>query len=477
MILQNYSFFTKTEDGHRGDILNDVTSIDITWRWNEVTKWTLSGAGLSPCPLGKGSEIIVYRGSEPYLSGYVTSIEDQFDAASGIYDWRIEGCDDLGKLDRRVIYPDPSKADVQWETEYSAEGAAGDVLLDLIRRNISALADLPDRRIATLSTHSPEGVGETVSVASEYDTLLDFVLDQLSDGSLGIRTVWDGRTGVSQIQVYLPEDVSDTVVFSVEAGSLAGWTRRRTAPKGNVLLVTGCEVIEDKEEGEEQEEDEDAPKFFQTVIVIDEESVRQWGRYELKINHSDIKRIEEKDEETGEVIYREPWESVAERLRQAALTDLEANTAEDGYQLTIVELDRMQYKKHWDLGDRVSVRIAGTEFIAPIKEIRVTYAEGIETIVPSVGTLQKGELQSVFDDLGALKKQITILEKSNIINDELDHLEDGLVSWAQEYEEEDDGGGDEGGGEEPSIEVVAAQVDRLHVAIKKLRQNIIHVVD
>lgn len=472
MILQDYAFYLKTETGQRGAMINDVISIEITWRWNEVSKWTMTGAGLAPCPLGKGAEIIVYRGEEPYLSGYVTEIEDSFDAASGIYDWTVEGQDDLGKLERRVIYPDPSNADVQWDREYSAEGSAADVLLDLIRRNIADLADLPERRIVTLTTHDKEGVGENVTVAAEYDTLLDFVLDQLSDGKLGIRAVWNGETGSSEIQIYLPEDVSLNVIFSVEAGSLAGWTRTRTAPKGNVLLVTGCEVKEnDEEESAEDESSEDAPKFYQTVIVIDEESVREWGRYELKIDHGDIKRIEEKDEDTGEVTYQESWESVAERLRQAALTDLENNSAEDGYELTITELDRMQYKKHWDLGDTVSVRIADTEFLAPIKEIKVTYAEGIETVTPSVGKLQKGELQSVFDELGNLKQRITVIQKTEQKKDtdisKLEEVQSVLTTWANEYEDDEE--------EEPpaTIPEVAASLETVKRQIGGLRWAIL----
>lgn len=400
MIQPDYTFYLKTADGHRGAMLPDVMSLDVTFRWNEVTKWSMTGAGLTPCPFGKGSGLIVYRGEDAFLSGFVTAITDSYDTASGIYDWAAEGEDDLGKLARRVIYPDPTAAGVQPNAEYSAEGHQADLLLALVKASISAAADLAERRDQTLGTQAPEGVGDEVTITACYDELLKFVLDQLKDGSLGISTVWDGASGVSEVRFSVPNDVSDTVVFSVETGSLAGWQRKREAPKANVILAKGCEITSDGT----------PTGTWQTVTVSDAASVAAWGRHELFVDHGDIQPVVEKDS-GGNIISQESWSSVAERLRQAALTDLENNSAQDGYELVIVELDRMAYKVHWDIGDTVSIRIAETEIKAPIREIKVSYTGGVETVTPSVGELQKGELQSVFDELGRLKEQVSVLYK------------------------------------------------------------------
>lgn len=377
-----------------------------------MTKWTLTGSGLSVCPLGKGSEIIIYRGEDPFLSGYVTAIEDSYTAATGVYDWIVDGEDDLGKLARRVIYPDPASNDVQLpDVTYNATGHFVDILLDAISHNVCLDADLTARRITTLAAHGRELVGDEVTITSEYDELLSFIQDQLKDGSYGIRSVWDGTTGISTVEIYAPDDVSSTVIFSVEAGSLAGWTRKRTAPKANVILVLGPEVVEEEDPDAEEEEEgeEEEPPVYLTATVMDNDSITQWGRRELHIKHSDIKRIIEKDDE-GVVTYEEPWENVQERLEQAALNDLIENSGQDGYELNIVEIDRMRYKVHWDLGDIVSVRIADTEMTAPIMEIKISYAGGVETVTPSVGEVQKGELETVFDELGSLKKSVKILQ-------------------------------------------------------------------
>ena len=237
MIQQEYSIYLKTAQGLRGAYLNDVISVEITFRWNTVTKWTMTGSGLNGCPLGKGSEIIIYRGESPFLSGYVTSIEDSYNAVTGIYDWTVDGEDDLGKLAWRVVYPDPADADVQIPgTVYSETGHLTDLLLDAISANICYNANLSNRRISTLTVRVNDHAGDEITITSEYDKLWDFVKKQLEDRSFGIRSVWNGETGISTIELYTPHDVSTTVVFSVEAGSLSGWSRKRTAPKGNVIL-------------------------------------------------------------------------------------------------------------------------------------------------------------------------------------------------------------------------------------------------
>lgn len=462
--MEDYSFYKKTSDGHRGEMLTNVISLTATIRWNEVTKWTLTGAGLNSCPLGKGSEVVIYRGESAFLSGFVTEIEDSYDAATGIYDWSAECRDDLGKLSRRLIYPDPAVAEVKADdAEYTAEGPAADVLLELIRRNASNLTDLEERRIVTLKTAPQEHVGEPLTITSGYAELLEFVLKQLQDGALGIRSVWDGQTGVSEVQIYLPNDVSRTVIFSVEAGSLAGWTRKRSAPKANVILAGGVEITDSKGKG---------TGVWQTVVVSDSQSVSDWGRYELYIDHSDISPIEEKDDD-GKVISTESWEDCAKRLRDAALNDLIENSAQDGYELAIVELERMAFKTHWDIGDTVSVRIADTELKAPIEEIKVEYSGGIETVTPSIGELQKGELQSVFDELGELKKQITLTKNSEPIR-KARKIKKALKKWAHEYEEEEQS-------EDTSTPTTVAQcanrIGTLRGHVRQLRENIFDVIN
>ena len=396
-----YNFYLKTSDGFRGEVIRDVTSFEVTFRMNEVSKWTMSGAGLKPCPFSEGSEIIVYRGSEPFFSGFANEIKDSYDTAARIYDWSVSGEDDFGRLAHRVIYPDASAEEPAPGEEADYTGFLSDVLLTIVRENAAAGYCRSERIIPRLDVSTIPGLGEEQTLTAHFDTLLPFVLDKLKDKELGIRGVWNGTTGRWDLQIFQPRDVSETVIFSVEAGSLAGWERTKKAPAANWIYCKGCEVSDDS--GEPTGE-------IMTVIVSDTDSIATWGRIEKYLDQSSITQIIEKDEE-GREISRESWDSVRERLRQAALDALVENSAQNGYKLTIAEIDRMAYKTHWDLGDTVAVRVADTEFRAAIEEIKVQMEDGVETVTPSVGEMQKGELESVFTELGSLRKQIEVLQK------------------------------------------------------------------
>ena len=96
----------------------------------------------------------------------------------------------------------------------------------------------------------------------------------------------------------------------------------------------------------------------------------------------------------------------------AAYEEFEKASATFGYKLTTTEMNRNVYGTDYGIGSIVAVRIASDEFTAKVEEIKITYEQGIETITPSIGTMQKGELQSVFTELGVLKDQIKVLQKA-----------------------------------------------------------------
>ena len=193
---------------------------------------------------------------------------------------------------------------------------------------------------------------------------------------------------LGDIHVSAPEDVSNKVIFSVDNGSISSWERTVSAPKANYLIVTGGK---------------DANGDLMYTRVEDLESQNKWGRIEGVVSRSDIKR----NEDAGET-----WASVSARLETAALEELEKASAQFGYRLTTTEINRNVYMEDYDIGSIVAVRIGSDQFTATVDEIKITYARGIETIVPSVGTMQKGELQSVFTELGTLKEQIKVLQKA-----------------------------------------------------------------
>lgn len=428
--MKNYEVYIRNEDGKRDTLVNGIVSITATFRFNEPVKFEIEGAGLEKCPFSYDADIAVFRNNEILFCGYITEIKDKYSAMTKIYDWTISGYSDIAKLNRRIVFADPTDSTPDPDSTYSDTGALSNILFGAIRKNAGSDA-LTERQFDHMGLITVPAVGETVTLDSKYDELLKFVQDNLKDTEYQIKEVWDMATGTWSIKIQSPEDVSDNVIFSVENGSVSEWERTVTIPKANWLLVTGCSAPID-------ENDESLGTATLSCIVMDTESISKWGRIEAIIQRSDINRIVKKDD-NDEVTYEEPWSSVVDRLESAAHEELVKASAQYGYKLTTTEINRNVFLEDYDIGSLVSVRIGGDEFKAKVDEIKITYEKGIETIVPSVGTLQRGELQSVFTSLGTLKDQVKVLQKSEIIaKREVQEVKKVLKKWANTNKEEED---------------------------------------
>ena len=387
----NYEVYLRNEDGKRGSLVNGIISLTATFRFNQPVKWVMTGAGLEECSVDDSAEIAVFRNGVVLFCGYVNQKKTVFDAKTRIYDWELSGYSDLGKIAWRLVNPNPYVVPPDPNETYSASGVLSTVLLDTIDLNAGASAVSGSgysRKLPNLIISEQLPVGDTESIESKLESLLKLVQDNLEATEIQIKEVWDMATGTWDIRIGNPEDVSDKVIFSVDNGSISSWERTVTAPKANYLIVTGGQG----ENGETM-----------YIRVSDQDSIDKWGRIENIVSRTDIKRNEE---------IEESWESVAARLESAAYEELEKASAQYGYKLTTTEINRNVYLEDYDIGSIVAVRVGSDEFTAKVEEIKITYAEGIETIVPSVGTMQKGELQSVFTELGTLKEAIKVLQKS-----------------------------------------------------------------
>lgn len=386
-----YEVYLRNSDGKRGSLVNGIVSLTITFRFNKPVKWVITGSGLEECPIGDGDEIVVFRDGVTLLCGYEESKKTTYSAKTRIYDWEVTGQSDLGKIERRLVYPNPAVTPPNPNETYSASGILSAILLNMIDLNAgeSAISGVDfSRKLPNLVISEQEPVGDSVSIESKLEDLLSLVQDNLEATDIQIKEAWDMETGKWDILIGNPEDVSDKVIFSVDNGSVSSWERTVTAPKANYLIVTGGKNASDQ---------------TMSVRVEDLDSRDKWGRIEGVVARSDIKR----NEDAGE-----SWDSVAARLETAAYEELEKASAQFGYKLTIAEVSRNVFLEDYEIGSIVSVRVGGDEFTAKVEEIKITYSKGVETIVPSVGTMQKGELQTVFTELGTLKEQIKVLQKS-----------------------------------------------------------------
>ena len=411
MTQPQYEIYTKGTDGKRAGLVRDWTAVSLDFRWNDESKFTLSGSGRSACPFKRGTGIVVFRDGEAILSGLASSIESQYEADTEVWSWSVTGIDDIGLLARRVIYPDPTAADpsTATATAYTVTGKLETAVLGIIGMNAEEGKALNDRRVPNLTTAVSQGAGDEVTLTSTFDELLDFVLTALSDSSLGIRETWKPKTGAFEIGIVTAEDRSRNVVFSVENGTLAGWKHVQEAPEANVIIARGMEIASTAEATASDDTTGDTAtetaKVYQWAVASDAESVERWGRIEKYVERSDISTI--KDEEAG--TEETPEETLA-RLQKAAAEELLEAEGKESWSLTVTPTDMTAWRSAWNLGDTVAFVADGEKLTAQIAEVKVDFSDAVETVTPTIGTIERGELGEIFDALGNLKRRIRVQE-------------------------------------------------------------------
>lgn len=407
MTQPTYEIYTKGTDGKRAGLVRDWTAVSLDFRWNDESKFTLSGSGRSACPFKRGTGIVVFRDGEAILSGLASSIESQYEADTEVWSWSVTGIDDIGLLARRVIYPDPTAADpsTATATAYTVTGKLETAVLGIIGMNAEEGKALADRRIPNLTTAVSQGAGDEVTLTSTFDEVLDFILTALSDSSLGIRETWKPKTGAFEIGIVTAEDRSRNVVFSVENGTLAGWKHVQEAPEANVIIARGMEIASTAEATASDDTTAETPKVYQWAVASDAESVERWGRIEKYVERSDISTI--KDEEAGT---EETPEETLVRLQKAAAEELLEAEGKESWSLTVTPTDMTAWRSAWNLGDTVAFVADGEKLTAQIAEVKVDFSDAVETVTPTIGTIERGELSEIFDALGNLKRRIRVQE-------------------------------------------------------------------
>ena len=421
MTQPTYEIYTKGTDGRRAGLVRDWTGVSLVLRWNDESKFTLAGSGREACPFKRGTGIVVFRDGEAIFSGLASSIESQYEAATEVWSWSVTGIDDIGLLARRVIYPDPTVADpsTATATAYTVSGKLETAILGIIGMNAEEGKALNDRRVPNLTTAVSQGAGDEVTLTSTFDELLDFILTALSDSNLGIRESWQPKTGAFEIGIVTAVDRSKSVVFSTDNGTLAGWQHKQEAPSANVVIVRGMEITSTSTEAEasattdttdaDTETDTTAetetPKVYQWAVASDAESVERWGRIEKYVERSDISTI--KDEEAGT---EETPEETLVRLQKAAAEELLEAEGKESWSLTVTPTDMTAWRTAWNLGDTVAFVADGEKLTAQIAEVKVDFSDAVETVTPTIGTIERGELGEIFDALGNLKRRIRVQE-------------------------------------------------------------------
>lgn len=382
--MPNYEIYQKTASGAQGNIIDEFVSFEAILRYKSIGKWTLKSSGRELCPLAPNSGIVVHRDGEVIFSGMVEQIEEDKDVTTGVVNWTVTGEEDTTLLKRRVIVPDPAGLDFAQYEHDSCSGAADDCVLTYADYH-AAQSARPERRITNLYTADKNGLFPVGHWKVRFSELYKKIAEIGDENGFIVSVDWDNATDRNVVNATAPADKSETVIFSPEFGNLHKWKRKQIAPKANAIWCGGQGV--------------GTSRMF--VYVEDAASIAKWGRIEAFKDRRDV---------SGEQDASDP-RTPEEILTEEATRFLEESKESDGFEVEIVPIDNMQFRKNWNLGDIVSVVIEGVRYVAPIEEVKISYSNMVETITPSIGKIDRGVFEKTKVIIDDLADRVAVLER------------------------------------------------------------------
>lgn len=141
----------------------------------------------------------------------------------------VTGTDDNGWLADRIVLPPPG------EGYDDRSGPAGSVIAGYVDANAGPGAGV--RQIAPGITIPVAAVGTPISMSARFQNLMELVAELAMIGGVSVRVEQQGRA--LALVVAEVADLSDTVLFSVEAGNIAKARVATSVATSTVLYVAG----------------------------------------------------------------------------------------------------------------------------------------------------------------------------------------------------------------------------------------------
>jgi hypothetical protein len=378
-------------------VLN-FTKLTLNMNFNDVGKWILELPPEETESINKLLEvrregnglggIIVTRDGNIIFSGPIRNIEMNEDWSSDEDNgsFIVYGIDDTGLLATRMAVP-PVPEDGQYRFHRGTgigydvvTGSSETCMLHLVENNIGYLA-VDGRAIPLLATTTDGLKGTTITVRSRYDYLIDKLKEAALSGGLGFRVIqsYDDffEIPVLLFEVFEPEDVTGTVVFSKERRNLSGYKYHVEAPEGNYILCGGG--------------GENTARYF--VGTGDEPSRLLYGTIEYFLDQRQT--------------------TVEAELLQALYNELEERTEKTRLEIYPIDVEGTRFMEDYDLGYKATVEVQGETIHDVIRSVQITLDKDGEIITPFVGTpgTYIGTAFRLFDDYRRLQGRVGKIER------------------------------------------------------------------
>ncbi len=376
-MYSDYAIYIRDREGNFRDRIVNIESLDIIESLNDPGSWTIKSTTPERCPFMAGDGIVVYKNGQYYYSGVLKKISENYDGYDEQYKWTASGASDLEYLKRRIVYVDPETGSTTEDAYYTATGPFGNVIKDLIDKNLGPLA-MKVRREPIVAETPATATMEVVSVSLRFPVLLTAIVPLLEAYQCSILPEWNADTKKLTFRISRSNDLSQLLLFSTELNSVISIDYLANAPVGNYIMSAG--------QGELTE------RAF--AYAENDDSMKEWGRIEY---------------------YHDVRSTTAEELQSDADTTLEKNSAENvGYSANLnTDAASLQYRVDWNLGDYVGVVVHGTTLVRRVLQVETKLTYERETVTPTIGTVDRGTLVGIFKQLEQLRSDVDHLEWTN----------------------------------------------------------------
>lgn len=373
-MYSDYAIYIRNKDGSFRDRLIEVASVNIIEVLNDIGSWTIKSTTPERCPFTIGDGIVIYKNGDYYYSGIAKEYSETYDGFNGVYEWTIKGVSDLDFLNRRVCYPDPETGETTETAYYTDTGYLSQVIERLVNKNMGDLA-IRSRREPLYSSVIFGDIGSQCSVKLRFQTLLKAIQQQLDIQSFSINTLWDADANKLSFVLRKSNDMSHLLLFSTELNSIDSFSYLANAPTGNFIISGG--------QGEQTE------RAF--AYAENSESIEQWGRIEY---FHDVRSVEQSN------------------IQDDADVTLSKSSSENiGFSAELnADGSYLRYRTDWNLGDYVGLVVHNETYIRRIMQVETNLTHDMETVNPTVGTVEKGQLRKILDEINRLRSDMDYLQ-------------------------------------------------------------------
>ena len=372
-MFSRYLIYTRNRDGVFTHRLNDVSSVKMLEKVNDIGSWTITSTTPDKPPFEAGDGIVIFKDNAVQYSGVLNKITSDYDGYNRLYKWTAYGQNDLAYLSRRVCHPDPVTLTTDEDSHYTDTGTLGAVVARLIDKNAGVDANAA-RKIPFLEATVVKDAGDNVSVSLRFDNLLKTVQSLLEDQAFVITPVWNPDTKKLHYEISAGADASDKLVFSTALNQIQTLKYSLMAPTGNYVISAG--------------QGQQTSRYF--AYAENEDSIDQWGRIEA---YHDMRSTADADLQAD---------------ADAFLANSEVN---EGYSAELNSNAADGYKRVWKLGDDVGIVVDGKTYRSRLLQVETNLDYDAETVRPTVGTVDKGQLNPIFESLNSLRSDVNQLLK------------------------------------------------------------------